>query len=196
MSSKSIDHLRSFGMSGLLVHEELKGVEARYRIDLGHSVDSTQDDESRYYPQFEEAVRVEATQMSQHYEVFYCLETSIRKLLTETMLDAEGANWWTSGRVPRQIQEGVEGRIKKEVDSGVTRRSDRLVDYTTFGELAVVITNNWDLFATIFSSKRAVEKVMGGLNLPRGPIAHCCPITDDEADRLRLTVKDWFRMMS
>jgi hypothetical protein len=67
--------------------------------------------------------------------------------------------------------------------------------YTIFGQLSVIITSNWDLFGTIFTSRRAVEKVMASLNMLRGPIAHCCPLADDEVDRLRLAVKDWFRII-
>jgi hypothetical protein len=33
------------------------------------------------------------------------------------------------------------------------------------------------------------------LNMLRGPIAHCCPVSDDEVLRLQLTVKDWFRLI-
>jgi hypothetical protein len=62
------------------------------------------------------------------------------------------------------------------------------VHYTTFGELSVIINSNWVLFATIFKSQRAVERVMASLNLLRGPIAHCCPLSEDEIDRLRLAV--------
>ena len=36
---------------------------------------------------------------------------------------------------------------------------------------------------------------MTSLNMLRGPIAHCCPLADDEVLRLQLTVKDWFRLM-
>ncbi len=32
---------------------------------------------------------------------------------------------------------------------------------------------------------------MFSLNMLRGPIAHCCPLSEDEVDRLRLAVKDW-----
>ena len=183
-------------MSGMLISEELKNVEAEFGIDLEHVPGAGEEDQSQYYPQFEQAVRAEASRMSLHYEVFYCLESSIRKLLTETMEDAEGVKWWESHRIPPKIKSDVEGRMQREIDSGVTRRSDNLIDYTNFGELSVIITHNWDIFETIFNSKRAVEKVMKDLNLLRGPIAHCCPMTDDEIDRLRLAVKDWFRMMA
>lgn len=197
MNKKTINHIRSFGMSGFLVSEELSNIEKEFNLDLGHTTNKAQQEESQYYPQFEQSVRAEANRMSQYYELFYCLETSIRKLISETLEEAEGANWWDSERITPNIREEVRKRIQKEIDSGVTRRSDAQIDYTTFGELSVIITGNWNIFGgPIFNSKRAVERVMSSLNLLRGPIAHCCPITEDEVDRLHLTVKDWFRTMA
>lgn len=195
MKNKVDDLIRSFGMTGYLITDEIKNIERRYSVELGHASTSASDDEVDYYPQFEQSVRSEASDMSKHYETFYCLEKSIRKLISETLKDSDGENWWDSGRVPSNICKDVGDRAQREIDSGMTRRSDQPIDYTTFGELSVIITSNWDLFATIFSSRRAVEKVMSSLNLLRGPIAHCCPISDDEIVRLRLTVKDWFRMI-
>jgi hypothetical protein len=89
----------------------------------------------------------------------------------------------------------AEGLIQKEIDGGIIRRSDEPIDYTTFGQLTVIINTNWDVFGAIFTSGRAVEKIMANLNMLRGPIAHCSPMTEDEVDRLALTVKDWFRVM-
>jgi hypothetical protein len=193
MKSKAADHIRSFGMSGFLITDELRNIENHYNIELGHTAPS--EGPVEYYPQFEQIVRSEAARMSRQYELFYCLEISIRKLISETLEAIEGAKWWESGRVPQNMIKEVSDRIQREIDSGMTRRSDEAIDYTTFGELSVIITNNWDLFGTIFTSRRAVEKVMNNLNLLRGPIAHCCPISDDEVLRLTLTVRDWFRMI-
>jgi hypothetical protein len=47
----------------------------------------------------------------------------------------------------------------------------------------------------MFSSQKAFTKIMTSLNMLRGPIAHCCPLAEDEVVRLQLTVKDWFRLM-
>lgn len=70
------------------------------------------------------------------------------------------------------------------------------LDYTTFGELSDLIQTNWDIFGgSLFTSKRAVQKVMASLNALRNPIAHCCPLAEDEKLRLQLTVRDWFRLM-
>lgn len=195
-SPKPSDVLRSFGMSGYLMSQDLKVVEDEFGLELGHLKREPSDAGERYYPQFEQAVRAEASAMAVHYEVFYCLETSIRKLIVETLAEAEPKGWWESGRIPEDIVKAAEGLIRKEVDSGITRRSEEPIDYTTFGQLAVIITSNWDVFGTIFTSRRAVEKVLASLNMLRGPIAHCSPMTDDEIDRLELTVKDWFRIMA
>lgn len=193
--SNANDLIRSFGMSGLLVTEELREIEKRIGIELGHIPKNGAKSTVDYYPQFEKRVRAEASEMARHYELFYCLENAIRTLITETLQESAGMDWWNSGRVPEAVKKGVADRIKRDVDSAMTRRSDAAIDYTNFGELSVIITSNWDVFGTIFNSQRAVERVMNNLNLLRGPIAHCCPITDDEVQRLQLSVRDWFRII-
>lgn len=195
MAMKTEDLVRSFGMSGFLVSEELRELEKKYSIALGHEAAKPTENITNYYPQFEERVRREASAMARHYELFYCLENAIRTLITETLQESAGATWWESGKIPDAVRRGVQDRVKRDVDSGMTRRSDDLIDYTNFGELTVIITSNWDLFGTIFSSQRAVERVMSNLNILRGPIAHCCPISEDEVTRLELSVRDWFRMI-
>lgn len=189
------DVLRSFGMSGYLLVGDLKATEDKLGIELGHTPRGPVEAEADYYAQFELDVRREADEMSAHYRVFYCLETSIRKLIGETLRDAHGVDWWKSGCIPAPVAAAVQRNVDREVENGVTRRSDQPIDYTTFGELSVIISANWTLFGAIFTSQRAVEKVMSNLNLLRGPIAHCCPLAEDEVDRLRLAIKDWFRLI-
>ena len=195
MKNKIETLVRSFGMTGYLISSDLQGIEKTFSIDLGHIPSRPVDQELDYYPQFEQNVRTEAAEMGSHYEVFYCLEKSIRKLISETLEDAAGEQWWSSGRINPTIVAEVDSRIQKEIDSGVSRRSLDKLDYTTFGELSVIITSNWDVFGAIFNSRKAVERVMSNLNTLRGPIAHCSKLSEDEVLRLRLTVRDWFRMM-
>ncbi len=189
------DSIRSFGMSGLLICDEFRQIEQSYGIELGHSPKTEAASAVAFYPQFEQSVRLEAAEMSENYEVFYCLEQAIRKLITETLEEAEGADWWNSARIPADIKADVASLAKRERDNGVTQRSDNMIEYTTFGQLSGMITSNWDLFEPTLKSKRGVERVMANLNLIRGPIAHCCPMQEDEEDRLKLAVKDWFRMI-
>lgn len=189
--------IRAFGMTGLQIVDDMNYIEDEYGIDLGISKKTEKSRKVSEYEQFEAELRQQAARMSEFYEVFYCLENSIRGLVKRIMAEAEGINWWNSQRVDEnKIRNPVKVRHKKEVDSGITPRSEELIDYTTFGELSQLITDNWDIFDPVFSSKTAVSKITNELNLLRGPIAHCNSIDDMEQDRLNLAVKSWFRLMS
>jgi hypothetical protein len=171
-------------------------IESEFGVHLGHDT-SPRGKKTEDYEQFEAALRDEAARMSEFYEVFYCLENSIRNLVDDTMKEAEGADWWNSKRVNEdQIRKPAQQARQKEIDSGVTPRSDRLIDYTTFGQLSYLITDNWELFVPIFRSEKAVRNVSTQLNLLRGPIAHCNPTDELEQDRLNLAVRTWFKIMS
>lgn len=187
--------IKAFGMTNQILTEDLHRIGTAYSFDLGHApAISTVED--IYYPQFDAKLREEAASMARHYEVFYCLEKAIRIFVSETIEAAEKtAEWWSTQRVPQNIKTEVALRIQKELDSGMTRRSSDELDYTTFGELSVIITSNWDVFGSLFTSRKAVEKVMASLNSLRGPIAHCSVLAEDEELRLQLTVRDWFRLM-
>lgn len=197
MSKKPYGIIRAFGMSGLQISQDIEDIERKYSLSLGHTENSARMRKAEEFQQFEADIRADATRMSEFYEVFYCLENSIRKLVDEIMSDAEGVDWWASERVDDdRIRKPAEGRRRKEVDSGITPRSERLIDYTTFGELSQLITDNWELFDPIFQSKTAVSNVSNQLNLLRGPIAHCNPTDELEQERLNLAVKTWFKIMS
>ena len=187
--------IKLFWMSNQLAENALERVEDEFQIDLGRRLQAAQDADAVYYPQFDTAVRTEAARMAAHYEIFYCLERTIRTFLTSLLTAAEGAAWWTSARVPPQVRDRVQERISRETDAGVTPRSSEQIDFTTFGELGEIIRANWDVFGGVFSSQAAVTKVMNTLNALRGPIAHCSPLADDEVIRLQLSVRDWFRLM-
>ena len=182
-------------MKAQLVEADLMQIEREYGVHLGRSIAPTEDQDQAYYPQFDEAVRHEAAEMAEHYELFHCLEKTIRGLISESLEEQDGAGWWDKGRVPKAIHEEVGKRMQRDLDSGVTLRSTRAIDFTTFGELAQLITANWDLFGAILNSQRAVEKVMSNLNTLRGPIAHCSSLAPDEVLRLQLSLRDWFRLM-
>lgn len=178
-----------------MAERALDYVEGDLRLELGRDFNPDQDKDDEYYPQFDHAIRTEAREMAVHYELFYCLEVSIRGLIREKLRAEVGERWWDSADIPENVRKNVKENMQRDIDSGFTQRSDHEIDYTTFGELAEIVRKNWTHFADIFNSEKAFNRVMHSLNLLRGPIAHCSPLAEDEALRLRLTLKDWFRLM-
>lgn len=193
-NNDTLSEVKLFCLSNSLTEHELDKVEEEYEIDLGRK---PKEEAARkdYYLQFDSQFRKEAQYMAQHYEVFYCLEKSIRRLVMQLMFEAYGENWWEE-KIEDTIKKNVEDNIKREDDSGFTLRSDEKIDYTTFGELGQIVTKNWGAFENLFKrGQRAFQRIMSNLNQLRGPMAHCCPLAEDEVVRLELTVKDWFRLM-
>lgn len=189
--------VKSFGMTNMLIESEIDSLERKLGVTLrGDSPkEETQNEiEKAYFPQFTEALRLEAADMARSYELFYCLEKTIRLQISELLMEIHGGDWWNDKVVPQHIFGEVKKRIQRERESGITPRSTDQLDYTNFGELGEIIKANWSLFASVFNNIKAVEKVMSNLNSLRNPIAHCSVLAEDERLRLDLSLRDWFRL--
>jgi len=145
--------------------------------------------------QFSAEVRDNALMMAEHYKLFYMLENDIRRLIDDTLTEENnGPDWWEKYS-PDSAKVEYNGNLQRERDAGFTPRSDNPLDYVTFGQLGDIIRANYTLFGGILSNQKAMGRVMFSLNNLRGPIAHCGLLAEDEIDRLKLTVKDWFRLL-
>lgn len=192
------DQVKSFGMTNLLIESDLDKLESSFSIKLRDSELKTEVSKEiarAYFPQFESSLRTEAAAMARSYELFYCLEKTIRKQISTLLETINGAEWWNEKVIPQQIFLDVKKRIQRERESGITPRSLEPLDYTNFGELGEIIKANWSVFASIFNNMKAVEKVMFNLNSLRNPIAHCSQLAEDEQLRLELSLRDWFRLV-
>jgi len=186
--------LKRFATNNLLINAALSEVERDYNISLLEKKSESDVIDETYYPQFDERFRAEAAEMAVNFRIFYCLENSIRELISETLEEHFGESWWNE--ISPNIKTAAEGLRQKEIDMGAIPRSSNLLDYTTFGELSTIIEQNKEAFEGRFTSFRAVNKVLWQLNMLRGPIAHCKPLAEDEVLRLHLSLRDWFRAMS
>jgi hypothetical protein len=196
MARDSEEGFKLFHVTSQLLEHDLDRVERDLGVDLQRGHRGTIETDQDYHPQIETAIRAEAASMAPHYEVIYSLESTMRRFVDDLLTTATAPDlWWNSSRIPPQIKRDAEQRQRPELDSGVTPRSAEPLDFTTFGELGEIIKANWDVFGSILTSVKAVESVMGRLNSLRSTIAHCSPLAEDEVVRLRLSVRDWFRLM-
>ena len=137
-----------------------------------------------------------AERMSEFYKLFYALENDMRDLIKSAMVEAKGEDWWKIA-VPQVVRDNVQKNHDREASEGLPPRSDRLIDYTTFGELGEIVKENWEVFSGMFSNatRNRVLRVINRLNIARGPIAHCNILPEEEAIRLKLAIQDWYKLM-
>lgn len=97
------DKIKSFGMTNMLIESDLDNLEGLYSIKLRDITDDSKignEIEEAYMPQFEQALRNEAREMAKNYELFYCLEKTIRSQISELIESKEGVNWWNNKIIP------------------------------------------------------------------------------------------------
>lgn len=142
---------------------------------------------------FDQKILGKAKKMADFYVLYFSLENSVRKLITDVLTDRYGEDWWDK-KVPSGIRENVRKLQKEEMDTAMTIRSRENLSYTNFGELIDIFCSNWEDFAKILRSKKAVLNTLSQFNKIRNVIAHSCELSDDEILRFKLLIKDWFRI--
>lgn len=169
--------------------------EANPNPSVGRSIASEDASVKASVSQFSAEVRDNALMMAEHYKLFYMLENDIRRLIDDTLTEYnKGPDWWDRYS-PESAKAEYRANQQREQEAGFTPRSDNPLDYVSFGQLGDIIRANYGLFGGILSNQKAMGRVMFSLNNLRGPIAHCGLLAEDEIDRLKLTVKDWFRLL-
>ena len=187
------DDLKLFGMRNLMLETDLSKLEAR-GIQIGHAKTIIKA-EVVDVDLFESDILVEARKMADFYVIYYAVENSIRRLVSERLKEKYGPTWWTV-KVPPGIQTEVAKKQKDELDTTMSVRSDDPLTYTNFGELIGIFDANWADFSDTLRSQKAMQTILSQFNKVRNLVAHSCLLNDDEIIRFQLLVKDWFRIQS
>lgn len=195
ISSQSVE---LFALKAAVIRQDLNRVMSTLRVVNIRSSLEVETDVliSNYIDQIDHNIVLSAERMSEFYKVFFALENDIRNMVEETLLAEHGGSWWTDA-VPQNVRENAQRNIDREASEGLPPRSNRQIEYTTFGELNDIIKDNWTSFSGIFSSvsKNRVLRVLARLNHARGPIAHSNLLPEEEAVRLKLAIRDWYKLM-
>jgi Swt1-like HEPN len=184
--------IQNFVFRGLLLHstfDEFEGTE----VAFGPARDADEEDRDGdiSLEDFSAAIRLQAVKMAAVYQAFFCFENSVRELVEERLKEQMGTDWWQKGTtVP--IRNRVDGRKTKERSNRWHGpRGEREIDYADFGDLALIITNNWDMFEDLFPDQDWVRTRLSDLEMSRNVMAHNGVLTGREITRITLYLKDW-----
>lgn len=188
---KSENKFKLFGISNLLLETDLLQLEEQ-GLDIGHA-QSIKLDELVDTEVFEMDIRKQAKQMTGVYYLVFCLENSVRKLVSDRLTEKYGATWWGT-KVPSSVQKKVLGRKNDEKDTPFSERSNESIYYSDFRDLIDIIESNWSDFSDSFRSIESVKSTLETLNVLRRAVAHNALLDEDEILRLKMHVKDWIRI--
>ena len=184
--------LRNWLFKGLSVESRLDELEIE-----GVSVRASNDPAAiqRVLPleDFSPDIRKSAMRSLPAYLAFFCLENAVRELVNERMSYNHGIKWWDdNGLVSSSIRTKVQSRRDKEGVNRwhIQRGADELY-YTDFGDLSLIITNNWPDFEDLFPDQKWIASRLSDLESSRNIIAHMNNLDEREVSRVRMYLDDW-----
>ncbi len=190
--ASAISTLKKIVFDGLLAQEELKKLENQgigVRVPLSPIAKIEEND-------FSPILILEAEKMASVYAMFYCLENSVRELISDRLSERHGAGWWSSSCVSPKIRKDAETlKAKEEKNKYHTPRSSTMIGYTTFGNLSALIINNWQDFSDLFPDQHWVSSRLNDVELSRNIIMHTGLLPELEVDRIQSITRDWIRQV-
>ncbi|MDO6477944.1 Swt1 family HEPN domain-containing protein [Alteromonas sp. 1_MG-2023] len=190
---KNLSELKQFVFNGILLEDSFDRLEGEgISIKQGHNeVPIERVEASDFTPR----IIHQANKMSSIYTVFFCLENSVRELITDRLAERKGVDWWEIC-VPKKIKDSVQ-KLKEQEEKNRyhTQRSSSSIGYTMFGNLAQIILNNWDEFSDLFPTQAWVNARFTDLEMSRNIIMHTGVLPEMEIERIESICRDWIRQV-
>jgi hypothetical protein len=136
-----------------------------------------------------------ATQAAETYRLFFVFESFLRDFIVEVLSKDSSASWWE--KVPKDVQDEI-AKLEEteEIKSWMALGSRDQSALMTFPQLLRVVDHAWkEGFDDIVRDKGLIQeaRLIGHL---RNTICHMTEIPSEETDRIRQTMRDWFRVVA
>ncbi|WP_281321972.1 Swt1 family HEPN domain-containing protein [Flavobacterium aestivum] len=140
---------------------------------------------------FSVQTRNEALKMARIYALINCFENSVRDLIKERLKEQFNTDWWEKG-IPKSTREFAQKRQQDAQDnSWLEGDNSELIEFTQFGHLADIITQNWNDFSDLIPSQHWIKQRFDELEKARNYIAHNRLLLPSEFRRIEQYVNDW-----
>lgn len=145
-------------------------------------------------PLLPERVR-KANQAAESYRLLFVFEGYLREFVLDVLSRDTAVSWWD--RLPKDVQEEA-SRLEQteEAKSWMALGSRDKSALLTYPQLLKVMEYAWkDGFEDTVRDRTLLQqaRLIGHL---RNTICHMTEIPDEETDRIRQTMRDWFRVVA
>lgn len=136
----------------------------------------------------------EANRACEVYRYLFVFESYLRDLVKEIL--SEGCeNWWDE-KNPADVKEEVDKAQKtEEVKSWMALGIREKIALTTYPQLFSIMDYRWkEDFAEIVKDKQLIQAARHITHM-RNAICHMTDIPDEEVNRVKQVMRDWFRVV-
>lgn len=183
----------SFVFRGMLAEEALDRA-GRKRREISGVLDE-QIVEKVSADLLDEELVAKARRMAAVYTAIAAFENSVRALVSSTMLEAKGEEWWSG--VKADIRNRAETRRSNEEKHKFhAQRGEAPLNYTELKDLVNVIRANWEAFEPFLPSPEWTASILESLERSRNVIMHSGELGSHDIERVGIHIRDWISQVA
>jgi len=132
---------------------------------------------------------------SEGFRLLFVFENYLRELVVEALSKEPSVQWWD--KVPKDVQDYV-GSLEstEDVKQWMALRSRDRSALMTLPQLIRVIEHNWkEDLEDLVRDKLLLQEAKTIIHL-RNTVCHMSEISEEETERIRQVIRDWFRMVA
>lgn len=142
-----------------------------------------------------ETIRSGSLQMQRYYRTLYVFENLIREFISNTLLEIDGESWFDKRATMPMKDKLKKRKVAEEKNQWHTGRNQHPIFYMDFGDLALLITNHWNVFGDYFPDQAWVTSRVSDSERTRNVIAHTNELSAEEGARLEMHLRDWIKQV-
>ena len=132
-----------------------------------------------------------AKNMATVYTAIAAFENMVRKFVVKILVEHNGENWWEQS-VSEKIRKSAENRKKDEEKiKWHTQRGLSMINYVDFGDLASIMSQNYELFEIHIVSIEWARQIFSTLERSRNVIMHSGELGKRDIERIGTNIRDW-----
>lgn len=129
--------------------------------------------------------------MATVYTAIAAFENMVRKFIVKVLLEHKGENWWEQC-VSEKIRKSAENRKNDEEKiKWHTQRGLSMINYVDFGDLASIMSQNYELFEIHIVSIEWARQIFSTLERSRNVIMHSGELGKRDIERIGTNIRDW-----
>jgi hypothetical protein len=141
------------------------------------------------------ALVCQATATAEVYRLFFVFENYLREIIVRLLSKDGTESWWDNipGDVQQEIMDIAETEEMKSWMALGSRDKSALM---TYPQMLKVIDDKWKThFADLLRDKALIQESRLLTHL-RNTVCHMSPISEEEVERIKQVIRDWFRIVS
>lgn len=129
--------------------------------------------------------------MATVYTAIAAFENMVRKFVVKILLEHKGEDWWEQC-VSEKIRKSAENRKNDEEKiKWHTQRGLSMINYVDFGDLASIMSQNYELFEVHIVSIEWARQIFSTLERSRNVIMHSGELGKRDIERIGTNIRDW-----